>query len=242
MSTSFLGSLRFRRRLIAAAVAVALTAGTIAAFAPGDVRASAATLPELGRRAGRRRRRPVGAAGQGDARSRALIADLDEPGRRQAEVRRRPPARRTRRRRRTTTPRRSAAEAPAQADDAEKTAAQSEEQAGQLAAQLGRASANDVTTDLLTHPTDSRRPAYELGAMSKLSEQADGIYSQATQDRGTAQAEADKADAAKKALGRPGRRRPAEDAGCPVRRRRCSDAPSTPRTTTSRGSRRSSHS
>ncbi|OIH92348.1 peptidoglycan DD-metalloendopeptidase family protein [Curtobacterium sp. MCBA15_001] len=88
-----------------------------------------------------------------------------------------------------------------QADAAEVTASKSEAQAGQLAAQLGRASANDVTTDLLTHPTGSKDYLYELGAMSKLSEQADGIYSQATQDRGTAQAEADKADKAKKALG-----------------------------------------
>ncbi|MBT2502354.1 M23 family metallopeptidase [Curtobacterium sp. ISL-83] len=89
----------------------------------------------------------------------------------------------------------------AQADTAKKTAAQSEAQAGQLAAQLGRASANNVTTDLLTHPSGSGDLLYELGAMSKLSEQADGIYSQASQDRGIAQGLADKADLAKKALG-----------------------------------------
>ncbi|WP_205868748.1 hypothetical protein, partial [Pseudomonas viridiflava] len=88
-----------------------------------------------------------------------------------------------------------------QADDADPAAAPPAEQAGQLAAQLGRASANDVTTDILTHPSDSGDLLYELGAMSKLSEQADGIYSQASQDRGTAQAQADKADKAKAALG-----------------------------------------
>ncbi|PZF55312.1 M23 family peptidase [Curtobacterium sp. MCSS17_008] len=88
-----------------------------------------------------------------------------------------------------------------QADDAERTAQRSEEQAGQLAAQLGRASANDVTTDILTHPSDSGDLLYELGAMSKLSEQADGIYSQASQDRGVAQGLADRAEQAEEALG-----------------------------------------
>ncbi|WP_137766166.1 peptidase M23 [Curtobacterium sp. SGAir0571] len=88
-----------------------------------------------------------------------------------------------------------------QADEADRTAKRSEEQAGQLAAQLGRASANDVTTDILTHPSDSGDLLYELGAMSKLTEQADGIYSQASQDRGVAQGLADRAEQAKEALG-----------------------------------------
>jgi murein DD-endopeptidase MepM/ murein hydrolase activator NlpD len=89
-----------------------------------------------------------------------------------------------------------------QADDAEKTAAASEAQAGQLAAQLGRASSDDVTTDLLTKPSASGDLLYELGAMSKLTEQADGIYSEASQDRGTAQALADKSKVAEDALGK----------------------------------------
>ncbi|PZF65662.1 hypothetical protein DEJ33_10395 [Curtobacterium sp. MCPF17_047] len=88
-----------------------------------------------------------------------------------------------------------------QADDAEKTAAASEAQAGQLAAQLGRSSSQDVTTDLLTKPSASGDLLYELGAMSKLTEQADGIYSEASQDRGTAQALADKSKVAEDALG-----------------------------------------
>ncbi len=88
-----------------------------------------------------------------------------------------------------------------QADEADRTAKRSEEQAGQLAAQLGRASANDVTTDILTHPSDSGDLLYELGAMSKLTEQADGIYSQASQDRGVAQGLADRSEQAKEALG-----------------------------------------
>jgi murein DD-endopeptidase MepM/ murein hydrolase activator NlpD len=88
-----------------------------------------------------------------------------------------------------------------QAGDAEKTAAASETQAGQLAAQLGRSSNSDVTSNLLSHPTGAKDLLYQLGAMSKLSEQADGIYEQASQDRGTAQSLADQADVAKKALG-----------------------------------------
>jgi murein DD-endopeptidase MepM/ murein hydrolase activator NlpD len=89
----------------------------------------------------------------------------------------------------------------AQADEAEKTAAASETQAGQLAAQLGRSSNSDVTSNLLSHPTGAKDLLYQLGAMSKLTEQADGIYEQASQDRGTAQSLADQADVAKQALG-----------------------------------------
>ena len=88
-----------------------------------------------------------------------------------------------------------------QADDAEVTAAKSEQQAGQLAAQLGRSSNSDVTSNLLTHPGSAKNLLYQLGAMSKLSEQADGIYEQASQARGTAQSLSDQADVAKKALG-----------------------------------------
>lgn len=88
-----------------------------------------------------------------------------------------------------------------QADAAEKTADASEAQAGQLAAQLGRASSDSVTTDLLTEPSGSGDLLYELGAMSKLTEQADGIYSEASQDRGTAQSLADKSKVAEQALG-----------------------------------------
>ncbi|MFZ7087210.1 M23 family metallopeptidase [Curtobacterium sp. RRHDQ10] len=88
-----------------------------------------------------------------------------------------------------------------QARAAEETAAASETQAGQLAAQLGRSSSSDVTSNLLTHPTGAGDLLYQLGAMSKLTEQADGIYEQASQARGTAQSLADQADVAKRALG-----------------------------------------
>jgi murein DD-endopeptidase MepM/ murein hydrolase activator NlpD len=198
MSTSFPQSRRFRRRLVAAAVAVALTAGTLAVVGPVGA-ASAASYPSWDDVQSAK----ASASAQQDkvTEIRGLIAGLESDA---------------------SAKQKSAAAAGAayqtaqtafdeatlkqqklqgQADDAEKTAAQSEEQAGQLAAQLGRASSSDVTTDILTHPTKSGDLLYELGAMSKLSEQADGIYSQASQDRGTAQALADKSEVAKKALG-----------------------------------------
>jgi len=88
-----------------------------------------------------------------------------------------------------------------QANEAARTATQSETQAGQLAAQLGRTSTSNVTTNLLSHPSSARDLLYQLGAMSKLSEQADGIYEQASQDRGTARSLTDQAEVAKQALG-----------------------------------------
>ncbi|WIB60381.1 M23 family metallopeptidase [Curtobacterium sp. MCLR17_007] len=198
MSTSLTLIPRFRRRVIAAAVAVVLTAGAIAAFAPADG-ASATSYPSWD---------DVQAAKASQSAQqdkvteiKGLIADLTS----QAAAKQKS-AEAAGTAYQTAQTKYDAAtlqqqKLQQQADESEKTAAQSEAQAGQLAAQLGRASANDVTTDLLTHPTDSKDYLYELGAMSKLSEQADGIYSQATQDRGTAQAESDKADVAKKALG-----------------------------------------
>jgi murein DD-endopeptidase MepM/ murein hydrolase activator NlpD len=201
MSTSPSLSLRPRprRRVIAAAVAVALAVGTLAAVAP-VTSASAASYPSW---SDVEKAKASKSAQQAKvAEIKALIADLSS---------------------KATAAKKSAEAAgtayqtaqtkyddatltqqklQSQADDAEKTAAASEEQAGQLAAQLGRASANNVTTDILTHPSKSGDLLYELGAMSKLSEQADGIYSQASQDRGVAQGLADRADLAKVALGK----------------------------------------
>jgi murein DD-endopeptidase MepM/ murein hydrolase activator NlpD len=89
----------------------------------------------------------------------------------------------------------------AQADDAAKVAAASEERAGQLAAQLGRSGGNDgISSSLIADPGDAGQLLYKLGAMSKLTEQADGIYSQATQDRNTAQSLSDQAAVAAAAL------------------------------------------
>jgi murein DD-endopeptidase MepM/ murein hydrolase activator NlpD len=89
----------------------------------------------------------------------------------------------------------------AQADDAAEVAAASEERAGQLAAQLGRSGGNDgISSSLIADPGDAGQLLYKLGAMSKLTEQADGIYSQATQDRNTAQSLSDQAAVAAAAL------------------------------------------
>ncbi|MGU3411326.1 M23 family metallopeptidase [Microbacterium sp. M1A1_1b] len=198
MSTSSLSLLSFRRRVIAAAVAVVLTAGAVAAIAPTDS-ASATSYPSWS---------DVQAAKASQSAQqdkvteiKGLIADLTSQATAKQQA-----AEDAGTAYQTAQTKYDAAtlqqqKLQQQADDAEKTASQSEAQAGQLAAQLGRASANDVTTDLLTHPTDSKDYLYELGAMSKLSEQADGIYAQATQDRGTAQAQSDKSETAKKALG-----------------------------------------
>jgi len=90
----------------------------------------------------------------------------------------------------------------AQADAAAKTAAASEERAGQLAAQLGRSGGpNGVSGNLIADPGEAGELLYKLGAMSKLTEQADGIYAQATQDRNTAQSLTDQAAVAQEALG-----------------------------------------
>ncbi|MDY0945872.1 peptidoglycan DD-metalloendopeptidase family protein [Frigoribacterium sp. CFBP9039] len=90
-----------------------------------------------------------------------------------------------------------------QADSAATVAAASEERAGQLAAQLGRSggNGNDMTGTLIADPGDAGELLYKLGAMTKLTEQADGIYSQATQDRNTAQSLTDQAAVAEEALG-----------------------------------------
>ena len=87
-----------------------------------------------------------------------------------------------------------------QADEASDVAAASEERAGQLAAQLGRSGGTDISSSLIADPGDAGQLLYKIGAMSKLTEQADGIYSQATQDRNTAQSLSDQADVAAKAL------------------------------------------
>ncbi|WP_084816309.1 M23 family metallopeptidase [Frondihabitans sp. Leaf304] len=89
----------------------------------------------------------------------------------------------------------------AKADSADRVAKSSETRAGQLAAQLGRSGSNDISSDLIANPGKASNLLYKLGAMSKLTEQANGIYSQAVQDRNTAQGLTDQATVATKALG-----------------------------------------
>lgn len=199
MSTSPSLNLRPRVRVLAATVAVVLTAGALAALAPTGS-AQAATYPSW---SDVEKAKASTSAQQAKVTEiKSLIAGLQSKATAaKASAQAAGEAYQTAQTKyddATLTQQKLQA----QADDAEKTAAQSEEQAGQLAAQLGRASANDVTTDIITHPSDSGDLLYELGAMSKLSEQADGIYAQASQDRGTAQGLADKADVAKQALGK----------------------------------------
>ncbi|TCU50221.1 M23 family metallopeptidase [Curtobacterium sp. PhB146] len=198
MSTSPSLSLRNRSRLVAAAVAVVLAGSTLAVLAPATS-ASAASYPSWSEV--QKAKSSTSAQQAKVTEIKSLISTLkSEAAAKQKAAQAAGEAYQAAQNKydEATLEQKTLQ---SQADDAEQTAAQSEEQAGQLAAQLGRASANDVTTDILTHPSDSGDLLYELGAMSKLSEQADGIYSQASQDRGTAQAQADKADKAKAALG-----------------------------------------
>lgn len=88
----------------------------------------------------------------------------------------------------------------AKADQADKIAKASEERAGQLAAQLGRSGTSNVTSDLIANPGSASNLLYKLGAMSKLTEQANGIYAAAVQDHNTAQSMTNQAAVAAKAL------------------------------------------
>lgn len=87
-----------------------------------------------------------------------------------------------------------------QADEAEKVAKASETRAGQLAAQLGRSGSNNLTSDLIADPGNAGSLLYRLGAMSKLTEQANGIYADAVQAHNTAQGLTDQAKVAAQAL------------------------------------------
>ncbi|AMM19577.1 hypothetical protein AX769_04770 [Frondihabitans sp. PAMC 28766] len=87
-----------------------------------------------------------------------------------------------------------------QADEADRVANASETRAGQLAAQLGRSGSNDLTSDLIANPGKASSLLYKLGAMNKLTEQANGIYADAVQARNTAQGLTDQANVAAKAL------------------------------------------
>ncbi|WP_066517196.1 M23 family metallopeptidase [Curtobacterium ammoniigenes] len=89
----------------------------------------------------------------------------------------------------------------AQADDAAASAKRAEERAGQLAAELSRASGTNVTAQLLAHPSSSNDMLYQLGAISKLTEQSNGVYEQAVEQRNAAQSLSDQAAVAERQLG-----------------------------------------
>ncbi|MCA5922308.1 M23 family metallopeptidase [Curtobacterium oceanosedimentum] len=77
-----------------------------------------------------------------------------------------------------------------------KVADQSAAQAGQFAAQMSRSGGADVTTSVITQGEDARDLLYNLGALSKLSEQAERVQAAASIDAGVArslEAQADRA-------------------------------------------------
>jgi murein DD-endopeptidase MepM/ murein hydrolase activator NlpD len=88
-------------------------------------------------------------------------------------------------------------------DDAEEHAEVAEAsaaQAGRFAAQMARSGGADVTTSVLTGGEDARDLLYDLGALSKLSEQAERVETAATNDASVARSLTDQADRAALAL------------------------------------------
>ncbi|VXC47019.1 peptidoglycan DD-metalloendopeptidase family protein [Pseudoclavibacter sp. 8L] len=73
-----------------------------------------------------------------------------------------------------------------QADAAEEKASTSREKAGQLAAAMSTRGAGDPKLALFLNPGDADTLLYQLGTISKLSEQTDGIYNQAVTEKNTA--------------------------------------------------------
>ena len=63
-----------------------------------------------------------------------------------------------------------------QADAANATAVESEQRAGQWAAQLARSGGGDITADLFTNSGNADHLLYGLGMSSKISDQAYAIY------------------------------------------------------------------
>ncbi|GAB2458262.1 murein DD-endopeptidase MepM/ murein hydrolase activator NlpD [Conyzicola lurida] len=87
-----------------------------------------------------------------------------------------------------------------QADDAEKLAAQSQQQAGEIVAQQYRSGNGDVSANLFVNATQADDLLYSYGMADKFTEQTAGIYQKALQDQNTAQALADQADVAQSLL------------------------------------------
>lgn len=87
-----------------------------------------------------------------------------------------------------------------QAEAADAAATQSEQRAGQMAAQLVRAGGGDVTASLLANAGDADSLLYGLGMSRKIAEQANAIYERALLDRNTAQALTDQAEIARDEL------------------------------------------
>ncbi|MDM7885716.1 peptidoglycan DD-metalloendopeptidase family protein [Curtobacterium sp. RHCKG23] len=89
------------------------------------------------------------------------------------------------------------------ADEHAEVAERSAAQAGQFAAQMARHGGADVTASVLAEGEDARDLLYDLGALSKLSEQAERVETAATADAAVARsltAQADRASVALKDL------------------------------------------
>jgi murein DD-endopeptidase MepM/ murein hydrolase activator NlpD len=80
-----------------------------------------------------------------------------------------------------------------QADAAAKASKQSEQQAGQFAAQLARSGSSSFALNLFLNGGDASNLLDSLGNAGKVSERANGIYEKAVQDKKAAQALSDQA-------------------------------------------------
>ena len=76
----------------------------------------------------------------------------------------------------------------AEAEEHAEVAEQSAAQAGRFAAQMARSGGTDVSTSVLTGGEASRDLLYDLGALSKLSEQAERVETAASADAAVARA------------------------------------------------------
>ena len=85
-----------------------------------------------------------------------------------------------------------------QADTANATAEQSRQQAGQMAAQVARQGGGDLSANLFVNAGDADELLSKLGYASKLTEQSEGLYAKALQEKQTAQAATDQANVATK--------------------------------------------
>lgn len=92
------------------------------------------------------------------------------------------------------------AELQSQADEMSAVADASEQRAGQVSAQLARTGGGNVSSQLVGDTEQADDLLYRLGAMSKLTEQTDGIRQQAISDRNVAQSLSDQAKVATEAL------------------------------------------
>lgn len=88
----------------------------------------------------------------------------------------------------------------ADADEQAEIAEQSAAQAGQFAAQMARSGGADVTASVITGGEDAKDLLYNLGALSKLSEQAERVETAATNDAAVARSLTAQADRAADAL------------------------------------------